>query len=90
MQEGSKHGWGIGLPYDCRVAESHGGSVDVDSGGDRGSTFLIDISVDSRPYQTAPVLGESPQQVILPRDENKQNGKPLIDTNDTKCTWEKA
>ncbi|HZW13929.1 MAG TPA: hypothetical protein VFF81_12155 [Noviherbaspirillum sp.] len=30
------------------------------------------------------------QQVILPRDENKQNGKPLIDTNDTKCTWKKA
>lgn len=30
------------------------------------------------------------QQVILPRDENKQNGKPLIDTNDTNCTWKNA
>lgn len=53
---GEKQGWGIGLPYVRSVAESHGGSVGVDSGPERGTTFTMDIPVDSRPYQHAPVL----------------------------------
>ncbi|HYD79130.1 MAG TPA: HAMP domain-containing sensor histidine kinase [Paucimonas sp.] len=52
-----KHGWGIGLPYVRSVAESHGGSITVDSTAERGTTFLIDIPLDARPYQEAPVLG---------------------------------
>jgi signal transduction histidine kinase len=43
-------GWGVGLPFVKRVAESHGGSVAVDSSADMGTTFLIDIPVDCRPY----------------------------------------
>lgn len=43
-------GWGVGLPFVKRVAESHGGSVAVDSSVETGTTFLIDIPVDCRPY----------------------------------------
>lgn len=56
-KEGKKQGWGIGLPYVRGVAESHGGSLGVDSAAKRGTTFLIDIPVDARPYQNAPTLG---------------------------------
>lgn len=43
-------GWGVGLPFVKRVAESHGGSVAVDSSDEMGTTFLIDIPVDCRPF----------------------------------------
>ena len=56
-KEGDQKGWGIGLPYVRIVAESHGGSIDVDSAAERGTTFSIDIPVDSRPFQNAPTLG---------------------------------
>jgi signal transduction histidine kinase len=46
----SKPGWGIGLPFVKSVAESHGGSVAVDSSAASGTTFLIDIPVDCRPF----------------------------------------
>lgn len=53
---GEKQGWGIGLPYVRTVAESHGGSVGVDSAQGRGTTFVIDIPVDCRPFRSAPTL----------------------------------
>jgi signal transduction histidine kinase len=59
-REGNKEGWGIGLPYVRNVAESHGGSVAVDSAAGRGTTFLIDVPTDARPFQDAPTLGEKP------------------------------
>jgi signal transduction histidine kinase len=43
-------GWGIGLPFVKAVAESHGGSVCIDSSAATGTTFLIDIPVDARPF----------------------------------------
>ena len=55
-KEGNQQGWGIGLPYIRSVAESHGGSVDMDSSEDRGTTVTIDIPVDCRPFQNAPTL----------------------------------
>jgi len=45
-----KTGWGIGLPFVQDVAESHGGSVAVDSSPETGTTFLIDVPVDCRPF----------------------------------------
>lgn len=45
-------GWGIGLPFVRAVAESHGGSVAVDSAPATGTTFIIDVPVDCRPYAT--------------------------------------
>jgi signal transduction histidine kinase len=56
-KEGERRGWGIGLPYVRSVAESHGGSVQLDSGAGRGTTLAIDIPADARPYQNAPILG---------------------------------
>jgi signal transduction histidine kinase len=55
-REGSTLGWGIGLPYVRSVGESHGGSIGVDSDDERGTTFIIDIPVDARPFQNAPTL----------------------------------
>ena len=55
-KEGDRQGWGIGLPYVRSVAESHGGSIDVDSAKERGTTFSMDIPIDSRPFQSAPTL----------------------------------
>lgn len=46
-------GWGIGLPFVQSMAESHGGSVAVDSSELTGTTFLVDIPVDCRPFVTA-------------------------------------
>lgn len=59
-KQGDKKGWGIGLPYVRSVAESHGGSVSVDSGPGRGTTFLIDMPVDARPFQDASTFGKRP------------------------------
>lgn len=56
-KQGPQQGWGIGLPYVRSVAESHGGSIDVDSAQERGTTFSIDIPLDSRPFQNALTLG---------------------------------
>jgi signal transduction histidine kinase len=57
-KEGNKGGWGIGLPYVRSVAESHGGSLAVDSAAPRGTTFMIDIPVDARPFRDSPTLEE--------------------------------
>ncbi|HEY0490050.1 MAG TPA: HAMP domain-containing sensor histidine kinase [Telluria sp.] len=47
-------GWGVGLPFVRRVAESHGGSVLVSSTAEGGTTFSIDMPVDARPFDNAP------------------------------------
>lgn len=54
--DGDKRGWGLGLPFVRAVAESHGGSVGLDSAAERGTTFIIDIPVDARPFRDAPTL----------------------------------
>ena len=56
-EEGDKKGWGLGLPFVRAVAESHGGSVGLDSGPGRGTTFTIDMPLDARPFLHAPILG---------------------------------
>jgi signal transduction histidine kinase len=53
-KEGKQPGWGIGLPYVRGVAEAHGGSVGVDSTVERGTTFVIDVPVDARPFMRVP------------------------------------
>ncbi|HSI42852.1 MAG TPA: HAMP domain-containing sensor histidine kinase [Methylotenera sp.] len=55
-KEGKQRGWGIGLSFVRGVAESHGGSVGVESTIERGTTFLIDVPVDGRPFQNSPTL----------------------------------
>ena len=53
---GTKKGWGIGLPYVRAVAESHGGSVAVESRNESGTTIHIDLPIDCRPFQGAPTV----------------------------------
>jgi len=43
-------GWGLGLPFVRHVAESHGGSVVIDSSAERGTTVTIDLPADARPF----------------------------------------
>ena len=58
-KEGNQKGWGIGLAYVRSVAESHGGSVQIDSAAERGTTVGVDIPINARPFQDAPTLGET-------------------------------
>lgn len=50
MEDTSVKGWGLGLPYVQNVAESHGGTVVIDSDVSRGTTFTVSIPIDARPY----------------------------------------
>lgn len=52
--EKSVRGWGLGLALVRAVAEAHGGSISVESLPGTGTTFLIDLPLDSRPFQKAP------------------------------------
>lgn len=47
---GPAPGWGIGLPFVQNVAESHGGSIAVDSSPETGTSFIFDLPVDCRPF----------------------------------------
>lgn len=47
-------GWGVGLPYVRRVAEAHGGSVLMSSSEEEGTSFVIDVPTDARPFAGAP------------------------------------
>lgn len=53
-KEGKISGWGVGLPFVRNVVESHGGTIGLDSTAERGTTFTIDIPLDTRPFQGAP------------------------------------
>jgi len=61
---GDKQGWGIGLPYVRAVAESHGGSVGIDSGDGRGTTFVVDIPMDGSLYADAPTLSQPAGRLV--------------------------
>lgn len=50
LEETQVKGWGLGLPYVQNVAESHGGTVVVDSAQERGTTFTISVPIDAGPY----------------------------------------
>lgn len=54
----AKGGWGIGLPYVRAVAESHGGSIGLDSSVERGTTFVVDIPLDARAHQNTSSLAQ--------------------------------
>ena len=53
-EQGAQRGWGLGLPLVRAVAEAHGGSVEVQSDPERGTTFTLDLPLDARPFQDAP------------------------------------
>jgi signal transduction histidine kinase len=45
VEGGSKPGTGLGLFIARSIAEAHGGSLDVNSGADQGSTFTLSVPV---------------------------------------------
>ena len=47
MEDTSIKGWGLGLPYVQNVAESHGGTVVIESDVARGTTFTVNIPIDA-------------------------------------------
>ncbi len=55
-QKGLPGGWGIGLSYVRSVAESHGGSIGAESTAIKGTTFIIDIPNDCRPFINSKTL----------------------------------
>lgn len=50
-QNGEKKGWGLGLTLVRGVAEAHGGYVKVQSNENEGTSFIVTIPRDSRPFQ---------------------------------------
>lgn len=51
----SAPGWGIGLHYVKSVAQAHGGTVAVDSSDELGTTFIVEIPLDCRPFLSMPL-----------------------------------
>ncbi|RKH41920.1 sensor histidine kinase [Corallococcus sicarius] len=47
----SQVGWGLGLTLVRGCVEAHGGQVSVESGVEEGTTFTIEVPLDSRPFQ---------------------------------------
>ena len=47
---GDPPGWGLGLTLVWSCAEAHGGTIAIDSGPGRGTTFTIAIPDDARPH----------------------------------------
>lgn len=41
-------GWGVGLAYARAILELHGGSIEVESSNDEGTTFAVTLPIDSR------------------------------------------
>jgi signal transduction histidine kinase len=50
-QRSDQTGWGLGLTLVRGCAEAHGGTVTIESQADLGTTFTLQLPLDSRPYQ---------------------------------------
>ncbi|WP_438008079.1 ATP-binding protein [Sorangium sp. So ce321] len=48
---GGQRGWGLGLTFVRGCAEAHGGRVTLVSDAERGTTFTLELPLDSRPHQ---------------------------------------
>ena len=45
---GGQKGWGLGLTLCMGIANAHGGSIDVESSAEFGTTFRVNLPVDAR------------------------------------------
>ncbi|MCE9668315.1 GAF domain-containing sensor histidine kinase [Myxococcus stipitatus] len=48
---GPSKGWGLGLTLVWGCAQAHGGRVSVTSDARHGTTFILELPLDARPYQ---------------------------------------
>jgi signal transduction histidine kinase len=48
---GAQPGWGVGLTVVRGIVEALGGAVGVTSTPNSGTTFLVDLPIDSRPFE---------------------------------------
>jgi PAS domain S-box-containing protein len=55
-ERGAQPGWGVGLTVVRGIVEALGGTVGVTSTPNSGTTFLVDLPIDSRPFNK----GEDP------------------------------
>ena len=62
LREGTGTGWGLGLALVRACAEAHGGRVSIgESSAEAGTTFILDLPSDSRPFQPSePSVTEDP------------------------------
>lgn len=84
----SAMGWGIGLPFVKAVAESHGGSVCVDSSASTGTTFLIDIPVDADHSQSNPQVSKpraADAERLLLDEQEQRKSKRLARCSTPQC-----
>ena len=49
-------GWGFGLPIVRGIVEAHGGTIEVDSTRDLGTTISLTLPLDARPFQNSLTL----------------------------------
>lgn len=73
---GGGNGWGLGLALVRACAEAHGGSVQVRSSPGAGTTFTLDLPLDSRPFQadvSPKRSGREPPQTT-PRSTTPRDG----------------
>ena len=77
LREGAGTGWGLGLALVRACAEAHGGRVSIgESSEEAGTTFLIDLPSDSRPFQpTEPGMTEQIQRQLDTGVGGPANGK---------------
>ncbi len=62
LREGTGTGWGLGLALVRACAEAHGGQVSIgESSAEAGTTFILELPSDSRPFQPSePSVTEDP------------------------------
>jgi signal transduction histidine kinase len=53
-ESGGQRGWGLGLTLVGGCARAHGGRIGVESTQEEGTTFWIELPLDSRPFQPTP------------------------------------
>jgi signal transduction histidine kinase len=54
LSERAGIGWGLGLALVRACAEAHGGQISIHSDEAAGTTFMLDLPLDSRPFQQNP------------------------------------